>query len=831
MPTFQECLLSAVEQGAVTKEEAAELGRRFEDIRAQKRLELGDGAAAAAAKEALEKALRAEAAEQRRQVLLTAAAKNKVGGYLQGFRTAKGEADIFEATLNLFESFGGGITGLRGRTEAIVGLAHSQLTQTLQTFRRTAISGRRLNRPMADDIVRELKGEATGSAEAFTMARAIEDVFESLRQRFNAAGGAIQKLDGWGLPHSHDGAAVIKAGEAEWRRFIKPLLDPARMKDPLTGEALTPARLDQVLSGAYANIVSNGWATREPMMQRFGGGKLASQRQEHRFLVFKDADSWLQYDRQFGTGDPIVSVFNHINGMARDIAALELLGPNPSAMVEWLKQVNAAEFGKHKAGRPSLYREGNKAQEWAGGSAAYLTNRIDAVWQYARGRENLSPGVSAAFGSVRNTLTSAYLGGAALTAAPTDPFIDALARHVAGLPIWPAFTAILDVFRSAPREQAVRAGIVLDDFLHITRDEARFTTISTGAHEWSKWLADRTLTWSGLSPITQARKHVFALDWMAALADHKDMPFAEVPERLRQRLEAYGVSASDWQRLAKFEPHRPQPDSAGILRPSDIAREDVPLAEKLLGLIYGETERAVPSGTLRSRSLILNGRTRGSVSGELIESMLQFKSFGLSFTSLQLQALQDELARGKWSGAAYASALAIGLTIGGAMAIQLGNITQGRDPQPVNDPKFILAAIQRGGGFGLFGDFMFSDVNRHGGGFVETIAGPTLGLVGSIGKATIGNLHELAQGKETHAGREATQLLRRNTPVASSLWPIRAAYNRVLLDQLQYLADPEAHKSFAEQRRRYERETGATFWWQPGEAMPQRAPGFEHFLR
>lgn len=830
MPTFNECLASAVEQGAISKDEAGDLGRRFEEIRAQKRLELGDGPADAAAKEALEKTLRIEAAEQKRQVLLTAAAKQNVASYITGFRTPDGKADIFEATLNLFENFGGGTVGLRGRVESIVGLAHSQLTDTLQTFRRTAISGRRMNRPMADDIVRELKGEGTGSAEAFTMARAIDDVFESLRQRFNAAGGAVQKLDGWGLPHSHDGAAVLKAKQPAWAAFIKPLLDPARMKDPLTGEALSPARLDQVLAGAYANIVSGGWANREPAMQRFGQGKLASQRQEHRFLVFKDADSWLTYDKQFGTGDPIVSVFNHINGMARDIAAMELLGPNPGAMVEWLKQVNMNEVGKHIAGKPSLYREGNKAQELFG-NPAYLASRIDSVWQYSRGRETVSPGVAAGFGTVRNGLTSAYLGAASLTAAVTDPFIDALSRHVAGLPIWPAFTAIIDTFRSVPREQAVRAGIILDDFLHITRDEARYTTISTGAAEWSKWLADRTMTWSGLSPMTQARKHVFALEWMGALADHKDLPFDQVPDRLRARLEAYGVSASDWQRLGKIAAHAPGEGSAGLLRPSDVAATEPQLAEKLLGLIYGETERAVPAGTLRSRSLVLAGRDRGSVAGEVLESMLQFKSFGLSFTTLQLQALQGELAQGKWSGAAYASALAIGLTLGGGMAIQLGNITQGRDAQPVNDPKFILAAIQRGGGFGLFGDFMFSDVNRHGGGFTETIAGPTLSLIGAGIKLTAGNLQELALGKETHFGREATQLLRRNTPVLSSLWPVRASYNRVLLDQLQYLTDPDAHKSFGEQRRRYERETGASFWWQPGEAAPSRMPGFESFLR
>lgn len=139
--------------------------------------------------------------------------------------------------------------------------------------------------------------------------------------------------------------------------------------------------------------------------------------------------------------------------------------------------------------------------------------------------------------------------------------------------------------------------------------------------------------------------------------------------------------------------------------------------------------------------------------------------------------------------------------------------------------------MQRGGGFGLFGDFMFSDVNRHGGGFAETLMGPTVSLISNVGKAGVGNLQELALGKDTKAGREWTQLLRRNTPVASSLWPIRAAYNRVLLDQLQYLADPDAHKSFHEQRRRFERETGASFWWQPGQPMPERMPSLGAFTR
>ena len=830
MTTFRDCLTSAVAQGAISKEAAADLDARFQEIWAQKRLELGDGAAGAAAKDALEKELRFEGIERARQVKLQAAVQDSVKAYITGFRGVDGRPDIFDASLNVFESFGSGVNSIRSRTEAIVGLAHAELTDVLKSFRRTKVAGRRMNRPGADDVARERHGEGTGDAGAKLMADAVGNVFEALRQRFNAAGGAIAKLEDWALPHAHDAAAILQVGRQGWKDQIAPRLDMGRMRDPLNGEALSPARLDQVLDRAYDNIVSNGWAHREPSGQRFGQGALANQRQEHRFLVFKSADDWLAYDKQFGAGDPIVSIFDHINGMARDIAAMETLGPNPGATVEWLKQVNAREISRHQTGAPSLYREGNKAQEVAGGSPQYVMKRIDAVYQYQRGRETVSQGVAAGFGTVRNVLTSALLGTASLTAAVTDPFIDALARQVAGLPVWNAFTAITKTFAEAPRDQAVRAGVLLDDFLHITRDEARYATFSTGAAEWSKWLADRTLTWSGLGAMTQARKHVFALEWMGTVADNIGTRFDALPERLRGKLEGYGINASDWQVMQSVAPHVPGEGSAGLLRPVDIAAKDRVTAEKFLGLIMGETERAVPSGTVRSRSLVLGGQQRGSIPGEVLESLLQFKSFGLSFTANQLSAIQGELARGKWNGAAYAGSLA--LTIGGGMAIQLGNIVNGRDPQPVNDPKFILAAMQRGGGFGLFGDFMFSDQTRFGSSFLQAAAGPTLGFAADIGKLTLGNVQELTTGKDkTNAGREAVNIVRRYTPVASSLWMTRAAWNRVLMDQAQYLADPDAHQAFRDAERRFEREQGGSFFWKPGEIAPERGPVLDRVLK
>lgn len=794
-------------------------------------MRMGDEAASAAAKAGLEAELRFAAAETRRQALLTASAQDRLKTYLQGYRNVRGEPDVFDATLNLLESFGNGTVSIRGRFEAITALAHGELADVLQAFRRTAVLGRRMNRPLADDVAREIHGQGSGSAEAKAMADAVSSVFEALRNRYNAAGGNIAKLDNY-LPHAHEAEAVHRAGFDAWFEFIRPRLAPEKMIDPLTGErGLSGSRFEQLLRGAYENITTGGWVHREPSKVAFGRGALANQRQEHRFLVFKDADSWLEYDRQFGKGDPVVSVFQHIKGMAKDIATLETLGPNPGAMVEWLKQVNAREFARFRSGQPSLYREGNAAQEFAGGSAEYLMNRIQAVFDYQRGRAVVSNGVVNVMGSVRNVITSAALGGGAVTAAATDPFIDGIARQVSGLPIWPAFTAIFKTFSSQTREQAVRSGLLMEDFLHIVRDEGRFVSISTTASEWTRWLADRSLTWTGLTPITEARRHVLGLEWQGALADHARLSWDLLPERLRSTMERYGLNSGDWEIIRFIPQFSPGQGSAGLIRPIDIAKYDRPTAEKVLGMIYGQMERHIPSGTSRSKSIVTGNQPRGSVPGELLESMLQFKSFGLSFTTLQIEALQQEMARGKWNGAAYAGSLALALTIGGGLALQLSNITQGKDPQPVNDPKFVLAAMQRGGGFGLFGDFMFSDVNRLGGGFGQAIMGPTIGAFSDLGKLTIGNVQELAQGKDTKAAREGINFAGRYTPILSSAWPVRAAYRRVFLDQLQHLADPDAHRAFTEQQARFQREAGGTFFWPPGQMAPDRPPSLDRVLK
>ena len=47
-------------------------------------------------------------------------------------------------------------------------------------------------------------------------------------------------------------------------------------------------------------------------------------------------------------------------------------------------------------------------------------------------------------------------------------------------------------------------------------------------------------------------------------------------------------------------------------------------------------------------------------------------------------------------------------------------ISKGRDPPDINNLKFWAKSAARGGGIGLFDDFLFADQNRYGGGIVSS---------------------------------------------------------------------------------------------------------------
>lgn len=845
---IKECLISAREQGVISQDEVRELTAIFDDHFAQMRRSMAHAPASVRAKDMVEKILRSEAIEKRRQADLTEAARLTLKTRFEN--SSDGAFTVATAVLSHYGFRDG--SSVRGRAEAIMATAHAAMSDFMFTFRRSGLLGRRENRALHSDFVKELKNEHSGDATAKALANGVSKVLEDLRQRFNAAGGAIGKLENWGLSHTYDRLKVKAMGPDAFKRKMLARINPALMTDSLTGQVITPARLAAALDHAYENIVSEGRAHMTPSMQRSGLGAIGNRRQDERFFVFRDATAWLEHHREFGRGDLVQAVVNHVNAMAKDIAAMELLGPNPAAMVEWMKQVVAQDVGRLEAGLPSKAKPSKLLpNSQAKQSEAY----VGWLWQTLRGNGTVVSGFASFTDNVKNITNAAVLGATGILAAATDPFIAVAARRLAGLPITQQAGGMIKNLSRQTRDDIVRSGVVWDEYLHVMGDDLRFGGPALGA-EWTRWIVDRAVTWNMLKPLTTGRKLVEARAWQGHIADlaKEGKTFAQLDKRFKRALEGFGVTQDHW------DIWRGAIDGNGFVTPMEIISRggsvqylDLKLgalsdaqalaevkalahreaAEKLAELTTSWSERSVPGGTPNSRAIVSAAGPRGTVMREFGEYFLQLKSFGLSFTALQMEAMAEMASlkgggRGFRTGLGYFAGLAIPLTIGGGVYIQIKALLDGKDPEDMSKPTFWGRALVTGGSFGLFGDFLKASENRFGQSVLESLAGPSLAFLSDAIISTGSRVWDIAAApfsKEDDpfeaSRKRRAQLMDRWTPVLSSHPLTRAAYRRVILDNLQWATDPKADKVFKGKISRA-KSNGSPYFLPPGTLTPSR---------
>ncbi|TYC51618.1 hypothetical protein FMN50_20260 [Rhodobacterales bacterium] len=832
--SLDNCLTSALDQGEITEREAAWIRNMYEGYRKKARTR-GTATAHMDAQAATARRMAADAALKKRRLLLQALAQKRALKDSLAYRTAGGEADLAEGTIALIEHYGTApFQSMEGLRKAIIGQAHAELTELLKKFERTALTGRTPNAADLDNVVREAFGEHTGDPAAKALADAWAEVADGLRVRFNKAGGDIGKLEGWGLPQSHDPKALLKAKKKPWKEAIRPRLDLSRMRHPVTGDEILEEELDGILDRIWSDIVTNGWASREPSQAPFGRGAVAAQHSEHRFLIFKSPEDWLAYQRDFGQGNPFASMMNHINAMARDIAAVERLGPNPNAMLTFLKQRIEKTGQAKKTGQavPFAGRSG-RADSRARGKIKTIEN----MWDAYRGNSEVAVDTNLANGLsiTRNWLTSSILGSAAASAVPTDPIYQMISRRFAGIPALPVLRDLAGQIKKADRMEAVRSGLILDSAMHVFGTEARYLGTLSGP-EWSQVLPDRVLAWQGLTAWTQAGRHSFGLSFQGMLADRAGKSLAELKaarsgtlEKATARtLERWGFTAEDWDAIRKSALHKR--DGASFLRPQEIAAVDENLAERVLEMILQETEYAVPSGTLRGRAFSRFGSQPGTLWGEVIRSAGMFKSFAVTYALLYGSRAMREFGASRAAGARYVAAISLTTALGGAISLWLKDIIAGRDPRPImgkdgNPLAFAGQAFMQGGGLGIAGDFILGDLNRFGGGIGQTLGGPVAELATDFTNLTFGNAVQFATGDTTNAAEETRRFVAKNMP-GRSLWFFRLAYDRVLMDSLRRLTDPNAEKAFR-RRGRYVSDIGTDTWWSPGQVLPERAPDLD----
>lgn len=706
----------------------------------------------------------------------------------------------------------------------------------------TDVLGRVREKARLGNIARELHGENTGDASAKLMAQAIGQQMERARALFNALGGDIGKLDGWGLPHSHNAAKMRQAGFDGWWREIwdNNRLDWSRIRNFETGKPFAPtagarpfeADARRFLREVYDGITTGGWDTRTPSGQT-GGKALYNRGKEHRVLHFRDADAWMAYNEAFGETNVFDTVVRHLRAQARDIALMEQLGPNPKAGLELRAQILTKEVAG-PAGSARVRDMGFLPRDLRA-QIDRKTKKARVMLRHLTGDAGVPHDEQIArwFGGVRNLLTAAQLGGATISQV-TDLATMRLAAKAAGLnPRSPFLQASRIMTRGMGADEARAYGYIFDTLFDTNAAHARLMG-DVYSPETTQRITNFVMRANGMAYLTDRARTSMRLSFAHELGEQAGKRFDQLDPRLRNFLANRDLTPAEWDQLRDPAVMFTTPTGAKAITPTWFAEhsslprlEAERLGAKLGAIVEDFAELGVPTASTRGRASILGDTRAGTFSGELLRSGVMYKSYGLSLMFTHLRRGMEM--NSNWSRAGYFMALT-GTTMAlGAVAVQLKAIARGEDPRPMDQTGFWGAAFFQGAGVGIFGDFFTSTTSRAGGRLAETAAGPVVGVVGDVLRAVNSNVVRVAEGGNAHIGRDAVNLGRRYNPLAS-YWPTRVALDRMLWDQLQMILDPEAERAFQEQAGRLRRDFGTEHWWRKGEAMPRRGPDLSNAM-
>jgi hypothetical protein len=800
------CIKAKVKANKITKEKAKELLTRYDNRVAQ--LEASGFARDLAKNQAtkdLMDVLNQQAVRSRRVANLKIQAAARITKAMEGDALKGAEAHFFP-DVNADRA---NVPNLDIEHDVVRNMLHALFVEGIRALRPRA-SGLIRKKAVLQNVLREMFGQDTGDATAKAIAKAWADSAEFARRMFNDVGGAIAKRADWRLPQMHDMEKVGNVSVDRWIEETLPLLDRAKMTDEF-GEPLTDQALDKALRKTYDRIRTDGLIDLTPGA---GGGKsFANRLQDHRFLIFKDADSWLQYQERFGADDIYGTMVHHLDSMAKEIAAMRVLGPNPQHMVRYIDGYIRQQAAIKGEKVPGL-----------------RLKRLNNAWEYYTGKTSnpVNPGLANFMSGTRQTLTSIQLGSAVLSALPTDPFFQAMTRHLNGLPMMGMLKDYVRLmFKEKDIALAVQVGLGAENWTTQGLAQMRYFGEMAGPKVTSVF-ADAAMKLSLMSQFTQAGQHTFGMGVLGFMARNAGKTFDKIEPAFRQSLERYGIDAADWDviRASEFIDQ----DGAKFVNPTALAKAGhLDVATKIQRQIIAEGRFARPIVGLKTRATLTQGTQAGSITGELLmRNIAMYKSFPVEIlhTHMARYMAMNGTKRGK-----YLATFLIGSMFMGALAVQMKDLARGKDPRNM-DPtseeglKFWAAAAAQGGGLGIFGDFFFSDANRFGKGPVTTFMGPVAGAADDFAKLTLGNMQELLGGEDTHVGRELVQTAGRYTPIASSLFYTKLAFQRLVIDQLALMADPDAHDRFRRMERQARKDYGNEYWWRPGQTAPSRTPNF-----
>jgi hypothetical protein len=668
------------------------------------------------------------------------------------------------------------------------------------------------------------------------IAKVIQKYQEATRLDANRAGASIGKIPGYITRQSHDSAKMGSAGLEKWMTDILPRLDPTTFDGVADPTAFLKGVFDGLISGDHlksdTGAIPSGFK---------GPANLAKKLSQERVLHFADGVAWHEYNNLYGTGNLREAVLRGLDLSGQNTALMRKLGTNPEANLNMALDIIKEDV--RKGGDPEALKNFNEARRGV----------IDNRYKEVSGQTRIAGSAYAAriSANVRAWQSLSKLGGALISSFTDLPVAASEFRYQGRSYLGSLGEMTSGLLKGRGSEEQRKILSSFGVFADSMRGEImrRFSADDSMGGKMSRGMS-LFFKLNGLSWWTDANKASAGLMMAHDLAHNRGTVWNKLDPQYQRALSLYGLDSSKWDLLRGMETRmadgkdymttdgissisdeRITQHLQDIGRPVNDAairevRED--LDRSLRAYVNDRVSYAVLEPDARTRSIINQGTRPGTIPGELIRFMTQFKSFPAAYMQKTIGRelygrgyTPTPLGQGYRGSRDFLSALSNGngerlaiaqlllwTTAFGYLSMASKDVLKQRTPRSPEDPKTWIAAMVQGGGLGIFGDYLFGEASRFGNKPLESAAGPVLGTAASA----IDLWSKLREGDD--AASSAFRLAQNNTPF------LNLFYTRIAMDHLFFYSVQEAMNpgSLRRNEQRIQKENGQQFLVKPSQS-------------
>lgn len=711
------------------------------------------------------------------------------------------------------------------------------------------------NKDLDYKIAMERSGIDTGDANAKMAAEAVNETYKYLRKEFNLNRIYIPNTEGYIAKLSHNTERMISptgnlfsdiamrtrlfakyAGDfhrveadlkesafQRWKDTIMPLTDIEK-----TFKTVKPGDEDKFFRSMYDALVSG---IRKDMPKEHGsvqlrqlrkGYNIADKLRAERTWHPKDADSWYQYNKQFGYGSFHDAALAQISQMSQALATIEKMGSNPRSFADQL-------IRKYE---PIIIRD----QKTPGHTKRLrdVKNFIDYILgDMGRPSHGLGSKIVSSF----KTLQYFRLGSIIVRSVPDLNYMGLAMKPYGESVYGTAFNVMSSFIKGLPKgemkEVAHALGVYADGSLGTMFDRWGNPDIGFGVAARGLQLQDKL---SLINRWDARGRDAMAFTVSRRMGELVGGKYEAIPEEMRRILRTYGIDEDVWDLVGGKRNRLTRANNTAYFTP-DIVNE---LTNEEIATKYYKNKTGTTSelkfeqakSDIKNRLMnffhdqMNNGKVFPNESdfayikartphnpflGGLWNVLTMFRSFDVAATrrtwgSFLYSENTGSIARNMWMRRGDVGRFMMGSAVYGMMSYTASELLHGRIPNFKN-PKVWLEAAILGGAFGVYGGFLESFMNGNDN-TLQNLAGPAIGSMTDIAKLGIHTL----EGKNTK--NQLVNFLYYHLPMAN-LFYIKPILDRTLFHAMHDAVDPNYMAKRRMNARRNAMKNGSKLLWLP----------------